>query len=221
MNILGIETSSLVSSVAAASGESLFEVTGPSDLRHSISLIDDCRKAVAEAGIKMQDLDRIAVGLGPGSFTGIRIGCTAAKSLAWSLEIEAAGVSTYQALAAQAASLTDIQGRTIYVVGDARMNELFVGTYCLTEEGIIEKFLGIIPVEEAGSFFKPDSVISGPGVTAVKGDLSGLECIDIEAPSASFIISEAVRTSEFESALSGNIEPLYLKLSEPERKLKE
>lgn len=217
MNILGIETSSRVSSVAAMSGKTVSEVTGPSDAQHSITLIDDCRKAVAEAGIELKDLDRIAVGLGPGSFTGIRIGCTAAKSLAWSLGVEAGGVSTFQALAAQAASSIDVDGRTMYVVGDAWRMELFAGEYCLTEEGIREVFLGVITLKEADGFFKPGSIITGPGISLIKDAVPDMEYIDIEAPSASFVISEALRISEFKSALEGNIEPLYLKLSEPER----
>jgi tRNA threonylcarbamoyladenosine biosynthesis protein TsaB len=211
MNILGIETSSRVASVAVACGDRIFEVTGPSDAQHSVSLIDDCRKAAEKAGIRIRDFDRIAVGLGPGSFTGIRLGCTAAKSLAWVLDVPAGGVSTFQALAARVVSETDTDGRTVYIIGDARKNELFAGEYRSSEEGVIEDFLGVVRLEEAARFFRQGSIVAGPGIRTVKETLVGVEWADIKAPTASFVISETIRTSVFKPAVESEIEPLYLK----------
>lgn len=211
MNILGLETSSRISSVAAACGDRIFEVTGPSGAQHSVSLIDDCRKAAEKAGIGVRDFDRIAVGLGPGSFTGIRLGCIAAKSLAWALDIPAAGISTFQAIAARVVSETDINGRSVYIIGDARKDELFAGEYHSSEEGVTEDFLGVVRLEEAERFFRKDSIAAGPGIHTVKEIISGMKWVDIQTPTASFVISETIRTSVFKPAVESDIKPLYLK----------
>lgn len=217
MNVLGIETSSHISSVAAATEQGVFEVEGPSDVRHSVTLMDDCRKAVEQAGIGIGELDRIAVGLGPGSFTGIRIGCTAAKSLAWTLDIPVGGVSTFQALASQTLAGTCIQGRSLYIVADARRKEFFAGEYCIQDGGAEETFLGVVPVAESKRFFKPGSAVSGPAAEMLREICPDMEYVRADAPSASFVASEAVRVSDFRPVLCADIEPLYLKLSEPER----
>jgi tRNA threonylcarbamoyladenosine biosynthesis protein TsaB len=78
-----------------------FEVLGERCSRAQ-TLLEDVDALLRQAGAHPSDLDRLAVGLGPGSFTGVRIGLAAARGLALSLDLPGSGVSTLTALAAGA-----------------------------------------------------------------------------------------------------------------------
>src|SRR5262245_58954578 len=68
----------------------------------AVTLLEDVDALLRQAGASVSDLDRLVVGLGPGSFTGVRIGLAVARGLALSLDLRGAGVSTLDALAAGA-----------------------------------------------------------------------------------------------------------------------
>ena len=77
------------------------EVLGERTTR-AIRLLEDADALLRQAGAHQRDLDRLAVGVGPGSFTGVRLGLATARGLALALELPVAGVSTLDALAAGA-----------------------------------------------------------------------------------------------------------------------
>jgi tRNA threonylcarbamoyladenosine biosynthesis protein TsaB len=77
------------------------------------------------AGIGWEDLDRIAVGVGPGTFTGLRIGIATARALARAREISLVGIPTLQSLALNARHITPAPGAVLAVI-DARRREVFV-----------------------------------------------------------------------------------------------
>lgn len=93
----GAATSALVSS----SGRGGSEVLGER-ISRAQTLLEDVDALLRQAGTHPSELDRLAVGVGPGSFTGVRIGLAVARGLALSLELRGAGVSTLEALAAGA-----------------------------------------------------------------------------------------------------------------------
>lgn len=93
---------------------------------HAQQLLPLARELLAEAGIEFTGLDRIGVGVGPGTFTGLRIGVATARALAQSSGAELAAVSTLDTLAAAAAA--DHDGPLLAVV-DARRGEAFVAAY--------------------------------------------------------------------------------------------
>jgi len=100
MLTLAIDSSTNAGSVALISedgliGENLLNLTDT----HSQRLMPQLVNLLEESGYKPQDLEGIGVGLGPGSFTGIRIGLTTAKTLAQALEIPMIGISTLEAMA--------------------------------------------------------------------------------------------------------------------------
>lgn len=100
MPILAIETATLVSSVALATEDKLLaEITLQTKKTHSELLMPHIAKILAMAGAKKADLKAIAVSIGPGSFTGLRIGLATAKALAYALKIPIVGVPTMEALA--------------------------------------------------------------------------------------------------------------------------
>ena len=102
MKILALETSATAASAAVCEDESLiaqtFQRTG---LTHSATLMPMVESMLKNAGLTLQEMDLIAVAAGPGSFTGLRIGVSAAKGLAWPLDKPCAGVSTLEAMAWQ------------------------------------------------------------------------------------------------------------------------
>ncbi len=123
MRILAVETSTEHCSVAlwqegALSGRS--ELVGQ---RHSEVLMEMLDGVLREADIKLAQLDGIAFGSGPGSFTGVRIACGVAQGLAFGADLPVVGICTLQALA-QASSHT----RVIAAL-DARMGEIYHAVY--------------------------------------------------------------------------------------------
>lgn len=102
MPILAIETATMVSSVALSTGERLLgEIILQTRLTHSEILMPHIEKLLLMTKTEKKNLDAVAVSIGPGSFTGLRIGLAAAKSMAYVLDIPLIGISTMEALAAQ------------------------------------------------------------------------------------------------------------------------
>ena len=100
MSILSIDTSSQVSSVSVLSAECVAaEISMQGALTHSETLMPHIETALAMARVKKDELDGIAVSIGPGSFTGLRIGLASAKMIAYGLHIPLIAVPTLEALA--------------------------------------------------------------------------------------------------------------------------
>lgn len=122
MNILSIESSSQILSVAIQSGGKIlsqFKSREKFKSEHIISLI---KKALIKAKLSLGDLNYIAVDLGPGSFTGLRVGIAAAKALALALKIKIIGIASLDCIAANIASGLD---KDICVIVDARRGNLY------------------------------------------------------------------------------------------------
>ena len=98
MLTLAFDTATEVATSALVDGD---EVLGERVSRAQ-SLLEDVDALLRQAGAHSSDLDRLAVGIGPGSFTGVRIGLAVARGLALSLDLTGSGVSTLAALAAGA-----------------------------------------------------------------------------------------------------------------------
>lgn len=99
MMTLGMETSTKTGSVALVKGGAvLAEKSLAGKMNHSEKLLPAVESILAEKKITYRDLDRVAVSIGPGSFTGLRIGLTVARAIAQMLKIEAVGVPTLDSL---------------------------------------------------------------------------------------------------------------------------
>jgi tRNA threonylcarbamoyladenosine biosynthesis protein TsaB len=99
MQILAIDTASPRPAVALLAGGALFEEPLPSDRRSSEELLPAVARALAAAGTRLEDCDRLAVCAGPGSFTGIRIGLATAWGLSRASGVAVETVSTLESLA--------------------------------------------------------------------------------------------------------------------------
>ncbi|MEZ2328195.1 tRNA (adenosine(37)-N6)-threonylcarbamoyltransferase complex dimerization subunit type 1 TsaB [Mesorhizobium sp. RCC_202] len=97
---------------------------GKGHAEHLMAVIEAALKA---SGIGYRDLNAIAVSIGPGSFTGLRVGVSAARGLALALKIPAIGVTTLEALAAEAAAI--FAGRAVLAALDAGREEIHAALY--------------------------------------------------------------------------------------------
>jgi tRNA threonylcarbamoyladenosine biosynthesis protein TsaB len=95
---------------------------------HATRLLGMAGELLSQAGLGWGALQRVAVGVGPGRFTGLRVGIATARGLAQSLDLELVGVSSLQALGRAAATGRDDRRGTIAVI-DARRGEAFAGAY--------------------------------------------------------------------------------------------
>lgn len=143
MNLLALDTSTLVASVAVARGEA--DSGAPEIVASADDAVDTTSdillplidRVLGEAGLAIADIDAVAVGAGPGSFTGLRIGMSTAKGLAFSIDAPLWPVSSLAALAQAAVDAGGVpEGALIVPLLDARRNEVFAGFYAV-QSGVV------------------------------------------------------------------------------------
>ncbi|MBT6154599.1 MAG: tRNA (adenosine(37)-N6)-threonylcarbamoyltransferase complex dimerization subunit type 1 TsaB [Planctomycetaceae bacterium] len=222
MNILGIDTSGREGSLALrcdgrCTDERALAKTGR---RHAQTLVAEIDSLVRESGLDFTDLDGVAVSIGPGSFTGLRVGVTCAKTLAWATGCHVAAVDTLRVIAQRAPDDVD----NIHVISDAQRGELFVGRYVRGEDGLFVR-VGEIEISAAAKWCDqrtPDCVVTGPGLEKyADGFASSVRLLESEQrlPSASIVarFGEQQICVE-ETADLWSLEPLYLRRSAAEEK---
>ena len=128
MKILALDTSTEYCSIALSLDGNISSRSELAGQRHSELLIQMLDEMLASAGIKLAQLDGIAFGTGPGSFTGVRIACGVAQGLALGAGLPVVGVCTLQALA-QAANHDNANHDKVIAVLDARMGEVYHAAY--------------------------------------------------------------------------------------------
>jgi tRNA threonylcarbamoyladenosine biosynthesis protein TsaB len=174
------------------------EVLGERTTR-AVRLLEDVDALLRQGGARARDLDRIAVGVGPGSFTGVRIGLATARGLALALDLPVAGVSTLDVLAAGAPGATpviDAKRREVFALmggeplcaAPAEL-ELEPGAVCVGDGAV--RYRGLL--EEKGAEVPPD------------GDERHL-------PRAHFHVQLASSYGPAEA-----VEPLYLRVPDADR----
>ena len=136
MRILAIESSAKASSVALVEdGRLIAQSMQHAGLTHSKTLLPMTHSLLDSLGMTIQDIDKIAVAHGPGSFTGIRIGVATAKGLAMGADKPLVGVSTLEAMAHQAAHLGS---GIICPVMDARRNQVYNALFTV-QDGVLTR----------------------------------------------------------------------------------
>lgn len=129
MKLLGIETSSSVGSLAVAVDGAIVTRSIATPREQTEKLLELVAEVLGESGIKLQDLDGVAFGRGPGSFTGLRIAAAAAQGFALSTGVALLPVSSLAALAQGAWRVQGV-GHALTCV-DARMGEVYVGEFAI------------------------------------------------------------------------------------------
>src|SRR5260221_474677 len=129
-NILGLDTATGVASLALISNG---EVVGKIDRAlpsHGAAIPAIVDELVQTAGLSIRDLNAIAVGIGPGSYTGLRIGLSYAKGIALATGCAVVGVPSFDAIALAAWQSADVKlGTSICVIFDARRHEVYAALY--------------------------------------------------------------------------------------------
>jgi len=143
MRILALETSTSWCSVAVGDGRDWHERAVDAGNAHSTLLLPMIRCALADAGWPLASLDAIAFGAGPGSFTGLRIGCGVTQGLALGADLPVVPVGTLAALA-----LAD-GGAHVVACLDARMREVYVAAYARDGEAVREVTAPAVLVPDA------------------------------------------------------------------------
>ena len=225
MKILAIETSAKsVSAAVVENGVPLASAYQNMGLTHSRTLMPLVDGMLSAAGLRVQDMDLLAAANGPGSFTGLRIGVSALKGLAWALEKPCCGVST---LAAMARNLAHMEGLIICAM-DARRNQVYNALF-LAHDGVLTRQC---PDRAIGLAELAEEIKNRPEPKFVVGDGAGLcynHLLEQDVPCRmappQLVMRNAVGVAlaAEEMAAAGQVTtardlvPVYLRLSQAER----
>lgn len=146
MNVLAIDSSNLVMGVAITNeNHVLGEMVTNLKKNHSIRLMPAIEQMFNDVDLTPQDIDRIAVAQGPGSYTGVRIGVSIAKSMAWALDADLVGVSSLEVVAQNGRFFDGI----IVPFFDARRGRVYTGMYERYEGAVINREVDqVVPMDE-------------------------------------------------------------------------
>jgi len=133
--LIAIETSTESCSAALLRDGRLIERSELAPRRHAELILPMIEAVLEEAGVSRRQLDAVAVGRGPGAFTGVRLGVSVAQGLALGLDIPVVPVSSLAALAQDASAHA---GETILALIDARMGEIYAGSFRRGGGGLVE-----------------------------------------------------------------------------------
>jgi tRNA threonylcarbamoyladenosine biosynthesis protein TsaB len=132
---LAIETSSPRLSLAVGTGDRVLkEYQGPLEWRHAETLFDGLQTLLKQVRWPVQSLTGVVVSIGPGSFTGIRIGMAAARALAQSLHIPIVGISSLETIARGALK----PGLQACPILDALRGDVFTALYAMDHQGRVK-----------------------------------------------------------------------------------
>lgn len=225
--ILALETATLCGSVALVSpSQCLAEFSLQTGETHSRRLLAGIDWLLQETGIDWPAIDAVAVSLGPGSFTGLRIGLATAKGLALAGDAKLIGIGTLDGLAAQLFNVSEI---LICPVLDARKKEIYCGFYKCDTQGIPRlqgHYLVMSPDELCARIGEP-VVLLGDGAT-VYGNIFGEKLTDFikvvpakayfpRAATIGLLAHEKWQQGEFLDPAGA--EPIYIRASEAELNL--
>jgi tRNA threonylcarbamoyl adenosine modification protein YeaZ len=175
---------------------------------HAERLIGVIDSALGRAGIVYKDLDRIGVAIGPGSFTGVRVGVATARGLALALGIPAVGVNTLGALAAEAHA--DFPDRPILAAIDGRRGDLYCAVHA--PDGVVLSEPAAISVAEAVALARRhDAAVAGNGADAVLAEAGEKRPPDTGLRGATADIGFYARLVAASGATNEKPKPLYLR----------
>jgi tRNA threonylcarbamoyladenosine biosynthesis protein TsaB len=162
MNILIIDTATEACSVALEVNDQVFKRFEICPQEHSQRILPMIDEILKEANVTLQDLDYLAFGRGPGSFTGVRIATGVLQGLALGTGHKVVGISTLAAMAQQ--GYAENQTEQVTAAIDARMSEVYFGQYQLQNN--IMTLIGeeqVIPPQDAALLLKDNSSMAGVG----------------------------------------------------------
>ena len=215
--LLILETSHQPGVVALADGPSLrAERRLDEARRHARDLAPTLAELLAGLGWSAKQLDGVIVSLGPGSYTGLRVGVMSAKTWAYATGGVLLGVPTFPAIARQApADAVDIT-----VIGDAQQGKIHVQPFRRGPAGVeATADVSIVPFDDWQTGASPTTCVTGPGVDAFADRLTGMWIAPPETRTATAPSLLALGLPRFEAGERDDpfrLEPLYLRVSSAE-----
>lgn len=224
MPILALDTATLASGVAIAKENQLLaEITLQTKLTHSEVLMPHIKQAMEMADLERTDIKAVAVSIGPGSFTGLRIGLATAKSMAYALKVPLLGISTLAALACH----YPVPGIYVAPMLDAQKGNVYISLYTW-ENGVLME-VDSPCVKNAKEVFHAGHDLDKPVVFV--GEAAVKYQADIEENTKNFILAkphlimpraanvamlalQRLKTGEADDVMT--LEPLYIRRSEAE-----
>jgi tRNA threonylcarbamoyl adenosine modification protein YeaZ len=199
MIVLGLDTATTTASIALLRDDAVIARATRNTHRRTADVLVAVDEACRAAGITPGQLEAVAVGAGPGSFTGLRIGMATAKGIAFALGTPVWAVSSLAALALEAPG-----DGTVVAVLDARKGEIFAGTF--------RKHGGAIEPVDTERCIAPAALAVPPGAMTV-GDVPAL-CARAATPSGESVARLALAGSRVDVLVGGA--PTYIRASEAE-----
>lgn len=216
--LLAVDTSGMLGSFAITDGsQMLFERQLNDGQRNAQSLVAEVDRAFRTLNIASKDFQTVAVSIGPGSFTGLRVGLTFAKTFAWLNQASLVAVDTLQAIALQAPA--DVE--TVTAVIDAQRGELFAGTYRWDADCGCRVLMNPVVVSTQDSL-SADYPLMGPGLLKLRPEVAAAHRLldssfwDPRASSIATLGTQMAQRRQFSTPES--LEPVYIRLSYAEEK---
>jgi len=223
MRVLAVESATLSGGVALLDDDHLLgEITLNIAITHSERLMSAVDRLMTDCGLAPADLDGLAVSVGPGSFTGLRVGLATVKALAMALDLPVAPVPTLDALA----SRLPFADAPVCPILDARKGEVYFSLYRWSGDGMAREwdYLALAP-ESAAARLEAPVILLGDGIDACRPWLDRLGDGARVAPAAQRLPSAAVVAELGLAALASGagvgaeaLAPFYLRPSEAELK---
>ncbi|MFW2383028.1 MAG: tRNA (adenosine(37)-N6)-threonylcarbamoyltransferase complex dimerization subunit type 1 TsaB [Acidimicrobiales bacterium] len=200
MITLGLSSSTALVGVAvAADGALLAEQSTMTDRRHAEEITPMLQSVLATAEVALTDVGRIVVDVGPGRYTGMRVGIATAKTLAFALDVAAVPVTSFQLLAAAA---PPHQG-PVFAVVDARRNQVFAAN--VSDGGTP---LVVTPAELA-SLLPSDALCVGDGADRYREDFDAAASVHVGVVPS--VAAAALLDPDLKGRSGSAIEPMYLR----------
>lgn len=216
MNILVIDTATEACSVALEVNEQVFHRFEVCPQQHSQRILPMIDEVLKEAKVTLQDLDYLAFGRGPGSFTGVRIATGVLQGLALGTGHKVVGISTLAAMAQQAYEQNHSEQVTAAI--DARMSEVYFGQYKLEQN--VMTLIGVeqvVPPEQGAELLTNGTKMAGVGTGwQAYPDLNTVAKIEVLAdilyPNALYMLPLAKSLIANGQAVDvDEIQPVYLR----------
>jgi tRNA threonylcarbamoyladenosine biosynthesis protein TsaB len=224
MAVVGFDTATADTAVCAMRGEEVLyeELLGlapDGSPRHSTALLAEVERAASAAG-GWEAVDRLAVGLGPGSFVGIRIGIATARGLAASTALPLSGVCTLDLLGRALGELADPERDRLAVL-DARRGEVFAALYSPAAERLWEPLVASpAGLAERVAGLPAPPLAAGSGAVRFRDELAsrGVDVPEDADPVHRIAARHACALTEAAPAEADDrLEPIYLRAPDAER----
>lgn len=221
LNVLCLDTSTEACSVAVLCMTDKQHVVSDHFMlaprEHTAKILPTVEKVLQQSGLKLPDIDVVAYGRGPGSFTGVRIGISIAQGLAYGIEKPMVGISTLQAMAQQAYKTEQVTD--VYAAIDARMGEVYFAHYRLEDDLMIlvNQEVVIKPADLLTLELKvaENAGLVGSGWAAYPELVEYFKDaakLDIEFPSSTYMLDQVVSCVENGDTLAPeSATPVYLR----------